>query len=169
MASEAQVNANRRNAKKSTGPTTPQGKEVISKNALKHGLLSNSILIPGELPDVFATFAQETMAELDPQGPIEECMAERIVAYLWRLKRILNLESDLFSNRGFDGMDVFGQQGKPSISTKFERSESTFNTLIRYEVCLERMLNATIANLLSLQSTRRGRLTNGATTSGDNP
>jgi hypothetical protein len=48
MGSDKQIRANRRNARKSTGPKTPEGKSVVSHNALKHGLLSQQILLPDE-------------------------------------------------------------------------------------------------------------------------
>lgn len=45
MATEAQILANRRNAQKSTGPRTPQGKAAVSQNAVKHGLLARQDVI----------------------------------------------------------------------------------------------------------------------------
>ena len=48
--SEKQKAANRQNAKKSTGPTTPEGKAVASRNATKHGLRSNTIILKSPQP-----------------------------------------------------------------------------------------------------------------------
>ncbi len=48
MATEAQVQANRANAQKSTGPQTPEGKAIVSRNAITHGLLARAGVIPGE-------------------------------------------------------------------------------------------------------------------------
>jgi hypothetical protein len=48
MTSDKQVRANQRNALKSTGPKTPEGKDAVRHNALKHGLLSQEVLLPGE-------------------------------------------------------------------------------------------------------------------------
>jgi len=48
MSSDKQVQANRRNALKSTGPRTPEGKAAVRQNALRHGLLSKETLLPGE-------------------------------------------------------------------------------------------------------------------------
>jgi len=45
MTSERQVEANRQNAKKSTGPRTPAGKAVVALNGMKHGLLSRESLV----------------------------------------------------------------------------------------------------------------------------
>jgi hypothetical protein len=48
MATKAQIRANRRNAQKSTGPRTPQGKAVVSQNAIKHGLFARQDVISSE-------------------------------------------------------------------------------------------------------------------------
>ena len=48
MTSEKKAEANRRNALKSTGPKTPEGKAAVRLNALKHGLRSEEVLLPGE-------------------------------------------------------------------------------------------------------------------------
>ena len=48
MTSDKQARANRQNALKSTGPKTPEGKDAVRLNALKHGLRSEEILLPGE-------------------------------------------------------------------------------------------------------------------------
>ncbi len=48
MTTEAQVAANRLNAQKSTGPRTPEGKGVVSQNAVKHGLLAREGVLRGK-------------------------------------------------------------------------------------------------------------------------
>ena len=48
MTSDKQAQANRRNALRSTGPKTPEGKAAVRHNATKHGLLSQEVLLPGE-------------------------------------------------------------------------------------------------------------------------
>jgi len=93
MATQAQILANRRNAQKSTGPKTPKGKAVVSKNALKHGLTARYNLIKGESPGEFARYRNEMLAELDPVGPVETTLAERIVSLAWRLKRIIRIQN----------------------------------------------------------------------------
>jgi hypothetical protein len=48
MTTTKRMAANRRNAQKSTGPKTPEGKAVVRLNAMKHGLLSREVLLPDE-------------------------------------------------------------------------------------------------------------------------
>jgi len=58
MTSQARVSANRRNATKSTGPRTLEGKAIVAQNAIKHGLLARQDLITGEDPQEFALCPQ---------------------------------------------------------------------------------------------------------------
>lgn len=95
--SEKQLAANRRNALKSTGPRTPQGRAVSKRNALKHGILSKQVLVQGlnleeserELKALHLRFWEE----LRPEGPIEEMLVDQIVTAHWRLRRALRAES----------------------------------------------------------------------------
>jgi hypothetical protein len=95
--SAKQIAANRRNAVKSTGPRTPQGRAVSKMNALKHGILSKEVLVHGlrlkeserELKALHGRFWEE----LQPEGPIEEMLVDQIVTAHWRLRRALTAES----------------------------------------------------------------------------
>lgn len=68
MATTKQVEANRQNAKRSTGPKTAAGKAAVSGNALKHGLLTEAALLAGEDEEAFASLADDLLAELQPVG-----------------------------------------------------------------------------------------------------
>jgi hypothetical protein len=87
MATEAQIEANRANAQKSTGPRTPEGKAIVAQNAITHGLLARAGVIPGEQEHEFEAHREGLLAQLRPGAPLEEDLAERIVDLSWRLKR----------------------------------------------------------------------------------
>ncbi|HSV98536.1 MAG TPA: hypothetical protein VLI39_00075, partial [Sedimentisphaerales bacterium] len=87
MASVAQIQANRSNAQKSTGPRTAQGKAVASQNAVKHGLLAEQVVIRGEDAAQFDLYREGMLADLAPVGEIETMLAERAVSLAWRLRR----------------------------------------------------------------------------------
>ena len=99
MATETQILANRRNAQKSTGPNTPNGKNAVSQNALKHGLLTDRTVIKSEDQAEFDLHRTQILDELAPSTPIESALADRIVSTLWRLKRAEN-----FQNRSIDAL-----------------------------------------------------------------
>ena len=95
--SPAQIEANRRNARKSTGPKTPAGKAVAKLNALKHGILSREVVVQGwkirESPSEFDLLRQQFLGQYAPVGPVEEMLVDRIVSTCWRLRRAVTAES----------------------------------------------------------------------------
>ncbi len=97
MTSDKQADANRRNARKSTGPKTPEGKAVARLNAVKHGLLSQDILLPGEDEAALKELGERMRAELQPVGELESLLVERIIAAQWRLRRLGRVETGIFA------------------------------------------------------------------------
>jgi hypothetical protein len=97
MATEKQINANRQNAQKSTGPKTDEGKTAVSQNAVKHGLFTNSLVFGENLAD-YEAFHDQMLAELDPVGAVETTMAERIISLWWRLKRAERMQNEVIED-----------------------------------------------------------------------
>jgi hypothetical protein len=95
MSSERQIEANRLNAQRSTGPRSPEGKQRVGLNALKHGLTARQIVIPTEDPTEFEAFREAFWRDLDPQGALEEVVVAKITVDAWRLRRIPWLEAAL--------------------------------------------------------------------------
>src|SRR5688500_17144972 len=97
MTSEKQIDANRQNALKSTGPKTPEGKAAVRLNAVKHGLLSQEILLPGEDEEALKELSEHLWAELKPVGEMEILLVDRIIASYWRLRRLGRVEAGIFA------------------------------------------------------------------------
>ena len=95
MANESQIRANRRNAQKSTGPRTSEGRAAISQNAVKHGLLTRQDVITSESQAEFDLYRKRMLAELAPASPMESMLAERIVTLSWRLKRTGRIQNQV--------------------------------------------------------------------------
>ena len=91
VTSEKQIQANRRNALNSTGPKTPEGKAAVRNNAIKHGLLSQGVLLPGEDETALTELGEHLWAELQPVGELESLLMEQIIAAVWRLRRLSGL------------------------------------------------------------------------------
>lgn len=85
MTSDKQIDANRRNARKSTGPKTSEGKARASRNATKHGLLSEDILLSSEDVEELSELLRD---ELQPVGELENHLVERISAARCKLHRL---------------------------------------------------------------------------------
>ena len=96
MATEAQINANRLNAEKSTGPKTPEGKTAVSQNALKHSLTAQNDIISSEVSSEFEAFRDEAINDYRPSTAVEYTLVQRIVSLTWRLRRITIIHNQVF-------------------------------------------------------------------------
>jgi hypothetical protein len=96
MASEKQVSANRRNAAKSTGPTTHDGKLVSRRNAMRHGLTAATVVPAIEDAEEFECFAAAIRADYQPISAVEQELVARLTSLLWRLRRSTLIETNLF-------------------------------------------------------------------------
>lgn len=95
MVSRRQLEANRANARRSTGPRTPAGKMRASKNALKHGLRAKTIVIGDEKPEEFEELREAVLAHYGSSTALEHDAADRYAATLWRLRRVPAIEAAL--------------------------------------------------------------------------
>ena len=85
--------ANKRNSLKSTGPKTPEGKAVVSINGIRHGILSQRLLLASERPEEFGELAQSLQAALRPMGALEAVLVEKIATAIWRQRRLVAAET----------------------------------------------------------------------------
>jgi hypothetical protein len=97
MTSEKKARANRQNALKSTGPRTPEGKAAVRLNALKHGLRSQEVLLPGEDEEALTELGDILTTELQPVGVLENLLVARITSAVWRLRRLGRVEAGIFA------------------------------------------------------------------------
>jgi hypothetical protein len=95
MTSLKQIEANRRNALKSTGPTSEAGKQRSRRNAVRHGLTAETVIEPLEDPEDYKTFEMSITAEFDAQSAVERELVLRLASVLWRLRRSTAIETGL--------------------------------------------------------------------------
>jgi len=88
-----QLHANRANARKSTGPTTVQGKLAAGRNATQHGILSTRLVLEGEDPEDFQALLGGLAAALQPVGTLEVALVEKVAVALWKQRRLTQAES----------------------------------------------------------------------------
>jgi hypothetical protein len=100
MASEKQVSANRRNAIKSTGPKTSNGKQQSRRNAMRHGLTAATVVTAIEDSQEFEQFAAAIRADYQPVSTVEHELVTRLASLLWRLRRSTLIETNLFQLQG---------------------------------------------------------------------
>ena len=86
-ASPARIEANRRNAQKSCGPKTDEGKARSRFNALKHGMTAKTVLLPGEDGQAFANRLRYLQNDLQPRNSLEGVLIERLAGDVWKADR----------------------------------------------------------------------------------
>jgi len=91
--SAQQITANQINAQKSTGPLTESGKNTVAKNALKHGLFCQQLILSNENSDDFSALLQNLESSLGPTNVLEQSLVERIAVTLWRQARLVRAET----------------------------------------------------------------------------
>jgi hypothetical protein len=95
MTSLKQIEANRRNALKSTGPATEAGKKLSRRNAVRHGLTAETILELVEDPEEYRAFELSITSDFDARTGVERELVLRLASVLWRLRRATAIESGL--------------------------------------------------------------------------
>jgi hypothetical protein len=95
--SEKQLEANRRNAQRSTGPRTAEGKARSSLNNLRHGLTGQITVLPEEDREAHDAFCNRLITGFQPETPIEEQLAHFIAEDTWRLNRVAAIENNIFA------------------------------------------------------------------------
>lgn len=143
---------NKMNALQSTGPKTKEGKAIASQNAIRHGLLSQDLILKDESPKEFDLFRQGLYQSLSPVGRLEEILVEKIVSAGWRFRRLIKVEKSLFEEE-----DEYALS-KPEFSDAFRRSGgSHMQVLSRYESAIEKSFYKALHELQRIQGMRMGQ------------
>lgn len=102
-ASKKQIDANRKNAQKSTGPKTEAGKAAVAQNALKYGVHSRHIVLNAprlrEDPGEFECLLEELLHELAPQTLFQKYLVHKIAVCLWRSRRVVMAETSVINEQ----------------------------------------------------------------------
>lgn len=99
MSTERQIEANRRNSQKSTGPKTSKGRAAVRLNALKNGLTAKTLILPGESETEFRALLESLEMEHRPATPKEHALVMRSAMATWRLRRLNHYRRFLARNK----------------------------------------------------------------------
>jgi hypothetical protein len=99
MPSNKQLEANRANAKNSTGPRSRAGKARSRLNSRKNGLTAKTLITVGECADDFDQLRAELIDEHEPQSSLECELVERLAGIRWRLRRVPFFEAAILDAR----------------------------------------------------------------------
>ena len=139
-ASEAQILANRRNAERSTGPKTTDGKEISRRNSLKHGLTGEGVALTNEDSARVERMFHDLEAEMKPSGPMGRLLVRRIATMAVRMERSVLQETAALSERVTRAEADAGAAG----SSEAEQAEAGRRAMFdpSKEACLARKYEA---------------------------
>jgi hypothetical protein len=159
MPSDLQSETARANGAKSRGPKTPEGREKSSRNAIKHGFTSNSIMVlDSESPDRFHEILDDFYTTYQPAGAVEKDLVEEMVAARWRIRRMWSVETGLLNG------EIHTQETKIESPDSGVHLAAAFRTLtdeshslalnFRYASRLHRIYDSALKNLREVQQNR---------------
>jgi hypothetical protein len=149
MATLQQIEANRLNAQKSTGPSSVEGKAAVRFNALKSGIDAQSQVIPGEDPAALAALAAEYHDRYQPATPEVRALVDTLVTAEWLQRRFRALEAQLFQ---FNITRVIREEKGLQAAQAYDRDSDTFDRLQRRINAVERSFHRALAALQKIES-----------------
>jgi len=162
MSSQKKIDSARANGAKSHGPTTEEGRKISSRNAVKHGLYSASVVLPTESREQYEQMLDAYIQQFQPEGDVELDLVEEMVAAKWRQRRLWAIETDLF---GQETLEVKAELDDDKIEytpiTPLTQAYDNLSQrpalqlLVRHEARLERAYSRAFKNLQELQRSRQ--------------
>ncbi len=184
-ASEKQIEANQKNAQKSTGPKTKEGKDTVRLNAVKHGLYAADLVLSSpylkEDPDHYTELLDSLINDFKPKSLFELSLIRKIANCIWRSRRVTTAETarinqqiedidpDLirkYQLRYYDWdpdnpedmkqlEEVVEQEVLQRARIKCIPEDNFARLLLRYEMRLDRQLTRTLSQLNAIQNRRK--------------
>jgi hypothetical protein len=160
MASQKQIEANRRNARRSTGPTSAVGKAVAKFNALKHGMTADTAVLPYEDPHSYAELRESLIGHYNPVGPAEAMLVEVVVNSYWRLLRARRVETSAL-RLGIQALKQRNQKNPAprsddddALAVFFTDRDENLRHMERYNTNIERSYYRAVETLRKVQNDR---------------
>ena len=140
MATEAQIVANRQNAKQSSGPKSEQGKAASCQNNFRYGLTGSSFtVLDFENQDEYDNVLSGLSSEHQPSTMTETILVENMAQSYWLRKRALHLQDQCATDEDLT----------------LQEQERQLALLIRYQTTHDRAFHRSLNDLLKLRAERR--------------
>jgi hypothetical protein len=161
MATQAQIDANRQNAQKSSGPSEA-GKAVTKLNATKHGLAGRTVYLTSSEEGPYLEFHEGLFTAFSPRGVLEQSLVESVVDSRWRIFQISKIEAGLYTIGEFENKADLAnypadKSDDVSRALTFSRKQKEFDKLNRYQTRLNRQATQDLKQLEQLQSSRKAQ------------
>jgi hypothetical protein len=153
MSTPSQIQSARVNGARSHGPVTPAGKQKSARNATRHGLLSNTVVLEGESKERFEELLASLTAELQPRNTTEAALVETMAVARWRYLRVLSIQKaqlDMEMAR-----EAAASSGPVRAAIAFKRlsdNSRALDLLLRYEVAFDRQFSRALNILIKLRA-----------------
>jgi hypothetical protein len=151
MSSLRRILSSRANGARSRGPKTPEAKQRSATNAMRHGLLSDCVVHPGESRDAFDALLAQHTERLQPLDGVEFGMIEELAASYWRLRRAWAIENHLLAE-GLATQPEGDDVARIAASFRQLSSSPELALLHRYETRLHLMYQRALQNILLLRA-----------------
>ena len=150
MSSQRRMEASRANGARSRGPVTPEGKERSAKNAIRHGLMAQTVVLQDEDPEAFETTVDALIERFQPADEFELSLIEDMAAAQWRQHRIGAIETRLLDNAAAGFSDELPID---RLVAAFESLASgpAIALVHRYETRQNRMFHRALKTLIELR------------------
>jgi hypothetical protein len=158
-ATPSQIAANQANAQKSTGPTTADGKQRSSLNALKTGLTGRTVLMPGEDAEAYRLHCGRFEDQFQPATSEEKELVQSLADLRWRLLRCSQLEHNLFALGRVEFAQTFDHEPEPVRSALIQAHTlrtyaKDLNNLSIQETRLDKRFQRELVELNRIQAER---------------
>jgi hypothetical protein len=121
------------------------GKAIASRNALKHGIFSNAILLTSEWSEKYGSLLSGLRDDRKPKGTLEEVLVDKLAVLIWRYRRLIMTET----------AEIKGMCDRYFFD--FNSDSKTLNCFPRYEASIERSFDRTLTQLERIQRMRQGQ------------
>ena len=158
-----QRQANRRNAKHSTGPITPEGKAVSSQNSTTHGLSSAFLVLPHEDKTVFDQLLATYSSEFNPQTEHERFLVSELAQSRCRLDRVRRFEAAALEQMLTGEFDKTNPDAD-IVQRMSYKCKNILDTLLRYATAAERSYHRAHRELTQARSKQKQNEANDAQT-----
>ena len=148
MATIKQIDANRLNSQKSTGPRSVEGKARSSQNALKSGIDAESLIILGEDRAALETLTQEYVERFHPTTPEQRYYVDILIRDDWQLRRLAKVDTQIWKRELISPLKY--NQNAP-LGSAYACGSTTFSRLQRRMDCAERSYQRALRELHHLQ------------------
>jgi hypothetical protein len=135
------------------GPKTEAGKRRASMNAVKHGMYSAAVVLPGEPRDEYDALLQRYLDRFQPASPDQEYLVHTLVNAEWRINRLMHIQTARLAER----MERQKDEGRdPTMQAySFEVHQTQiFVTAERHEARLRRDYDRALRRLLDIEKRR---------------